>query len=190
MALIGGTDYAGTRRVMVFIDGDYLRKGLVEMFGDDTFNYSKFAQSLNVATAYGKLYPELVRAYYYDAIAEDKNSEIYMKQEEYLRKIKDFDYFQVRLGSLKVDGNSSPRMKGVDTLIAIDMVSKAYEHHYDAAVLVSGDEDLLEVVNAVKDTGNKVFGAYIEGGDITQELIDSFDKSWAYDKGKLAALRS
>ena len=67
------------------------------------------------------------------------------------------------------------KQKGVDTLIAIDMLSKAYENHYDVAVLLAGDEDFLDVVNSVKNAGKRVFGAFFEK-HISPELKDSFDK--------------
>jgi uncharacterized LabA/DUF88 family protein len=46
----------------------------------------------------------------------------------------------------------------VDTLIAIDMISKAYENHYDVDILLAGDDDFLDVVNAVKNAGKRVYG--------------------------------
>ena len=43
------------------------------------------------------------------------------------------------------------------------MLSKAYENHYDIAILLSGDDDFLDIVTAVKDAGKRVFGTFIEG---------------------------
>lgn len=40
---------------------------------------------------------------------------------------------------------------GVDTLIAIDTVTKAYQNHYDVAVLLEGDDDFIDVVKAMKN---------------------------------------
>ncbi|GFN40235.1 MAG: NYN domain-containing protein [Marine Group I thaumarchaeote] len=170
-----GPSFAGTRRIMVFIDGGYLRKNLIDMFKDDVLNYQFLANKLRLFTSYGNLFPELIRAYYYDAIIQEKESEKYDKQQAYLRKIRDVDYFEVRLGRLKKDGEGYFKQKGVDTLIALDMLSKAYENHYDVAVLLAGDEDFLDVVNSVKNAGKRVFGAFFEK-HISSELKDSFDK--------------
>ena len=46
--------------------------------------------------------------------------------------------------------------KGVDMRIGVDMVSLASKNLYDVAVLVSGDGDLTEAVQAVKDLGKHV----------------------------------
>lgn len=85
------------------------------------------------------------------------------------------NYSEVRLGRLKRDGKGETRQKGVDTLIAIDMLSKAYEDHYDIAVLLSGDEDLLDIVMAVKNADKRVYGAFVPS-HISEELEYSFDR--------------
>ncbi len=51
--------FAGTRRVMAFIDGGYLRKGLTEMFGDDKISYRELAERLREFAQYASLFPEL-----------------------------------------------------------------------------------------------------------------------------------
>jgi uncharacterized LabA/DUF88 family protein len=53
---------------------------------------------------------------------------------------------------------------------------------------VAGDEDLLDIVNAVKNTGKRVYGAYLEN-HISVELKDSFDRSWKWNKENLDAFR-
>jgi len=202
MVHISSPGFAGTRRVMIFIDGAYLRRNMKKMFQHDEINYELLVNELRTFTSYGKLFPELIRAYYYDAnfkaeqtdmildndddieldpvamdmlapIYEEKQS-IFREQEKYLKQFKNYDYFEVRLGRLKKTKRGL-KQKGVDTIIAIDMISKAYENHYDVAVLLSGDDDLLDVVNIVKNTGKRVFGAFFEK-TISQELQDSFDK--------------
>jgi len=67
------------------------------------------------------------------------------------------------------------RQKGVDLLIGIDMITKAFGGQYDIAVLVAGDSDFVELVNAVKQIGPRVVGAYF-GRNIRKDLTDSFDK--------------
>ena len=48
------------------------------------------------------------------------------------------------------------RQKGVDTLIALDLVRLAGHSVFDTAVLVSGDRDLAEAVRATQDLGSQV----------------------------------
>ena len=48
------------------------------------------------------------------------------------------------------------QQKGVDTLITLDMVRLASLPAFDAAVVISGDGDLLEVIRTVQDYGKRV----------------------------------
>ncbi len=83
-------------------------------------------------------------------------------------------HFEVRLGTL-VRTKDGYRQKGVDTLIAIDMITKAFMNHYDIAILVAGDRDFVNVVRAVKEfTGKLVYGAY-EPSSVADELVRTFD---------------
>jgi uncharacterized LabA/DUF88 family protein len=68
------------------------------------------------------------------------------------------------------------------------MLSKVYEDHYDIAILVTGDEDLLPVVKAVKDAGKRVFGAFFEK-HISSNLKDTFDLSFEINKDWVANFR-
>lgn len=181
MIAAGSAGFAGIRRSMIFVDGQYVRRGLIDKFGDDTFNYEMLVDELRRTTSYGALYPQLIRAYYYDAVPDQNESEKRQTQEAYLQKIRGIDYFELRLGRAKRSGRESLKQKGVDTLIAIDMLSKAYEDHYDVAVLVSGDDDFLDLVRAVKNAGKQVFGAFFER-NISSDLKDSFDKNFDLEK--------
>ncbi len=82
---------------------------------------------------------EIVRSYFYDAkfIDGDDRRKV---QEEYFDHIRQSDYCEVRLGRL-IDAPEGPRQKGVDVLMAIDMLGKAYENHYDIAVVLAGGDD-------------------------------------------------
>ena len=67
------------------------------------------------------------------------------------------------------------RQKGVDILMSIDMLTKAYDNHYDIAVLLAGDGDFVELVEAIKDkTGKQVIGLYIPG-HVSDKLCMSLD---------------
>ena len=65
--------------------------------------------------------------------------------------------------------------KRVDILIAIDMLTKAYQHHYDIAVFVGGDDDFTGLVEAVKEqAGKRVVGFYFPR-HTSKRLLDEFD---------------
>lgn len=147
----------------------------------------------------------VIRNYYYDGIASRKDAESNFdgtdkglevldwasqmiqekeeKQEKYVNKIKNLELFEVRLGRhvLSTSGgienrkNWSWRQKGVDSLIAIDMITKAFEGQFNTAILLAGDADFIEIVNTVKNLGANVVGAYFPN-HIAQELEYSLDK--------------
>ena len=110
------------------------------MFGDDILNYLIFVQSL--IEEYNNLLPkfflERIRVYYYDAMLEEENPKT-EQQRLYFKTIINIAGFEDRLGNIKKAKKERNRQKGVDSLIAVDMISKAYQDHYDSALLIAGD---------------------------------------------------
>ena len=170
----------GTRRVMIFIDAGYVRKKINEYFGKGTIDLQSFVDMVIDALTKNFLL-EVIRVYYYDGMPEENDPD-FESHELFLKSIRSLSRFEDRLGSLKRVKKSQRRQKSVDSLIAIDMVSKAYMDHYDIAFLVAGDEDFLPVVDAVKNTGKRVFGIYFDTW-ISQDLKNSFDEVLELSKG-------
>ena len=161
------------RRVMIFIDGGYLREEFKKLEGTDGIDYQKLSRFLVALTNRGPIVGELIRAYYYDAIIEDISDPKHQEQDKYLKNVRRNDFYEVRLGRL-VRTPEGYRQKGVDALIATDMIQKAYQGHYEIAVLLAGDDDLLDVVKAVKDSGKRIHGVYFQG-HVSSRLEESFD---------------
>ena len=165
-------------RLMAFIDGGYLQEECANRF-DEEINYQKLKErilSYFNANCNGKYNGDLVRIYYYDAIVERLNHK-YDEQNDYFNRIKSINGYQVRLGKVAPtgkDGTGPVKQKGVDVLLAVDMITKAHSEQYDFAILLAGDSDFLEVVNAVKDSGKRVFGMYFRR-HIADDLHDAFD---------------
>ena len=67
------------------------------------------------------------------------------------------------------------RQKGVDTLIALDMVRLAGRSAFSVAVLVAGDRDLAEVVRTVQDFGIRVIIATPNRKSVAAELAQLAD---------------
>jgi len=67
--------------------------------------------------------------------------------------------------------------KGVDTLIATDMIRLAWEDAYDLAVLATSDRDLIPAVAFLNLKGRKVVHAGIppKGADLAKACWASFD---------------
>ena len=67
------------------------------------------------------------------------------------------------------------QQKGVDTLIALDMVRLASRSVCETMVLIAGDRDLAEVVRTVQDFGIRVLIASPNCASVAQELAQLAD---------------
>ncbi|VVB56878.1 NYN domain protein [uncultured archaeon] len=184
MGFIAGGMTPVYRRVMVFIDGGYLRKGWKDYsFGEDTrINFNGLAYyALDFKSTFSH---ELIRVYYYDAIADPlKEQAKHEEQDLYFQSIRNIENYEVKLGRL-IRSEGHYRQKGVDVLLAIDMITKAYEDQYDIAILIGGDDDLQDVVRAVKDSGKRVYGLFFEA-NASKRLIDLFDRRRTFNQDTL-----
>lgn len=137
------------RRVMIFIDGSNLYHVLKQNTDKQNLDYKKFAEKLCGDR-------ELIRTYYYNIRQESAdNPNLAESQDRFLNALYETDYLEVKLGIWKPRGNTMVE-KGVDVMIASDLISHAYEDHYDTAILVSGDADFYPALQVVKDTGKQV----------------------------------
>ena len=160
--------------LLICIDGGYLRKNIKDMIGNDDIDFLFLTRYLFDTLDEGRIKAELIRAYYYDAIV-DSGEFAYQDQEKYFDEIKKEEKLEVKLGRL-IKTNKNYRQKGVDILLTIDMLSKAYMNHYDWGILLAGDDDYLDLVYTIKNiTGKRVIGAYFEK-NVSERLIKSFDK--------------
>lgn len=179
------------RPAMIFIDGGYLRRNLRELFEHDWIEYSDLARNIADFWGYGSMRSELVRAYYYDAQIHppDKSNERYVENEKYFDEIRKLDSYDVRLARLKESSKEGRKQKGVDTLLAVDMLTKAFLNHYDVAYLLAGDDDFTDLVQNVKMfTGKRVYGVYFTK-HISQDLLNSFDYKTNLDVQKYHLLK-
>jgi uncharacterized LabA/DUF88 family protein len=136
-------------RVMVFIDGSNLYHVLTQSCGRHDLQFDKFALKL----ANGRT---LQRIYYYNIRQEsDTNPNMGVEQQKFLDSMYDTPYVEVRLGIWKQRGDVMIE-KGVDVMLATDLVTNAYNDHYDTAIVVSGDSDFYPALQAVKDVGKHV----------------------------------
>ena len=173
-------------RVMIFIDGGYLRKLFTDLFGDDFINYTALSKDLLKwyrTWPPNPFRPNLIRIYYYDGIADSKDDpEAQKKQREYFDELEGQNQnLDIMLGeAVKIQGGKF-RQKGVDILLAIDALVMAHLDQYDSGLFVLGDRDFIPLIEAVKNAGKKTFGfSYIE--NVSKELIRAFDFRLAFNK--------
>jgi uncharacterized LabA/DUF88 family protein len=154
-------------RVAIFIDGSNLYHALRSNFGRYDLNFADFASKLCGSR-------RLFRIYYYNALQDPvQRPEGYREQQEFLDLLRKTPYLEVRLGTTKLS-QGVPVEKGVDIMLATDLLYFAWNNFYDVAVLVSGDSDFAYAFQAVKNMGKHVEVAYFENS-ISKELLDMAD---------------
>ena len=172
-----------TQRVMVYIDGSNLYHALRNAEGRADLDFSKFANKLVGEDR------QLVRTYYYIApVDRTKQPKQYQAQQKFFDALQKIDYFELRLGRLvysKGWPGVPPTEKGVDIRIATDMLTHAVAGIYDVAVLVSGDTDFVDAVQAVKGRGLHVEAALFPAFG-SQTLRDAIDKEITLDSDFLS----
>jgi len=71
--------------------------------------------------------------------------------------------------------------KGVDVLIAVDMLTGAYENSYNKVILISSDTDLLPAILKVKKLGKEI--EYVGFGHMASHaMIDNCSSSYLLRK--------
>jgi uncharacterized LabA/DUF88 family protein len=134
---------------MVFIDGSNLYHVLTQICGRHDLRFGKFVEKLTAGR-------DLVRGYYYNVRQDRAHSPAAAQdQDRFLASLDEVPYLETKLGIHKQRGVEMVE-KGVDVMIATDLVSGAFKNLYDTAILVSGDGDFFPAIEAVKDLGKHV----------------------------------
>lgn len=160
-------------RVAIFIDGSNLYHALRSNFGRHDLNFTEFANRLC-----GNRF--LFRTYYYNVLQSSSGrTDGIREQQDFLNALRETPYLEVRLGSTKLSQGVAVE-KGVDVMLATDLLHFAWNNLYDVAVLVSGDSDYAYALQAVKNMGKHVEVAYFEN-NISRDLLDISDKRHLLD---------
>ena len=154
-------------RVAIFIDGSNLYHALRSNFRRYDLNFAEFASKLSGSR-------RLFRTYYYNVLQDPiQRPDGYREQQEFLDILRKTPYLEIRLGSTKV-AQGIPVEKGIDIMLATDLLYFAWNDFYDVAVLVSGDSDFAYALQAVKNMGKHVEVAYFESG-VSKDLLNIAD---------------
>ena len=97
--------------------------------------------------------------YYYNAlVGQNEEPERYKDQQKFLSTLEAIPYFELKMGRLVYNNwpGTPPYEKGVDIMLATDMLTHAYNDNYDTALLVAGDSDYVYALQAVKNAGKHV----------------------------------
>jgi len=144
--------------VMIFIDGSNLYHCLKQELGAVRIDMGKLVTKLCSDR-------RLIRTYYYNApINQGGDPEAYQSQQRFFERLRRIPYFEVKLGRLEKRPDGDLVEKGVDIMMAVDMLQLAHRNVYDTAILVTGDGDFDYVVRLVKDLGKHVENAFVQSG--------------------------
>jgi len=154
-------------RVVVFIDGSNFYHALKSDFGDAKIDFEKLVGKLVGAR-------RLVRIYYYNApVNQTREPDRAKAQQRFFDQIQRVPYLTLKLGRLEPRGAVQIE-KGVDIVIAVDLIKYAHSDTYDTAILISGDSDFVPAVIAVQDLGKHVEMACAHSGlsDLLRKTCD------------------
>jgi uncharacterized LabA/DUF88 family protein len=167
----------------LFVDGGYLRQKYAEnmrrVFGDHG--------ELDFQTVHNWFYGRVQsaiprRVFYYDCIHDIKLSgespdefekRVSLQKLEF-EHIQSLEGFHVRPGKL-TGSVRNIRQKGVDVLLAVDMLDNAFRKNMDAVLLLAGDADFVPLVEAVTRLGTWV-EVYYDPKGVAKELHYAADK--------------
>ncbi|MDP2727494.1 MAG: NYN domain-containing protein [Dehalococcoidia bacterium] len=157
---------------MVFIDGSNLYHSLKGQFGHADLNFEAFCRKLTQDR-------RLVRIYYYNApVDQTKEPEHYQDQQKFFQEMRRIPYLEVRLGRLIYRNwpTEPPYEKGIDVMMTTDILLHCFRNTYDTMIMVGGDTDLADALQAVKDMGKHVEVALFGSPWTSQRLRDVADK--------------
>ena len=177
-------------RVAIFIDGSNLYHSLEENCKRFDLDFGAFSKRL----CNGR---PLFRTYYYNVLRDpDRNPQAHRDQQKFLNVLYNTPYLDVRLGSSKMRGDVAVE-KGIDVMVATDILRFGWDNLYDVAILVSGDGDFHYALQSVKDMGKHVEVAAFQTNlatELTQVADDSmiftpdyFKDLWTNRRGSAPA---
>ncbi len=161
-------------RVAIFIDGSNFYHGLRGSVGRVDLDFGLFASKLCGER-------QLVRTYYYNApVNQKRDPERYADQRKFFARLHRTPYLTIKLGWFRYQQDVAIE-KGVDVKLTTDVLSLAWKNAYDTAILVTGDGDFADMVEAVKEMGKHVENAYTKKG-WAWRLRQACDRSIVIDK--------
>ena len=164
-------------RVMVFIDGSNLYHSVKATFQRTDIDMGKLAEKLLERR-------RLIRVYYYNArVGRREEPERYKRQETFFNGVAQTPYFELKLGRLVYQGwpSSPPYEKGVDIMLATDLLTHSFKNNYDIGILVAGDADYVGALQAVKDNGKNIEVALFGKESTSRALREVADRVHTMD---------
>ena len=181
MAFIDGENF--TIRAQEFASANAFKLVPGVYYERDTFVWLPGVKGTRIVTA-----PEMyrvqgnaIRSYYYTSVQGDSD------------KLADVRgrLWDLRFAPRVFQKLSGTKSKGVDITLTLDMLSHAFQDHYDVAVVLAGDGDYAPLVEQVKRFGKSVILRFFDrvsglnpalrlAADEYVPLDDEFSVRWNY----------
>lgn len=174
-------------KAAVQIDGAYLERMLSEEHSSPAIDYSKLVNKL-VNTVITNSEPDLflLRTYYYHALPwigrspNEQEIEMHKKKQGFFTRLEHLPRFDVYLGRtqriVNDDGTYSYQQKGVDVMMAAQMVEMAARGLINHLILLAPDGDYAPAVRIVKSFGVVVHLAHGQRPAPAAELVKVADE--------------
>jgi uncharacterized LabA/DUF88 family protein len=163
-------------RVAVFIDGSNLYHALEDNCGRTDLNFASFVEKLADNRS-------VYRTYYYNVRQTDHKrpggARGSKDQERFLNVLYSTQYLEVRLGRTREHQGVTVE-KGVDIMLATDLLQYAWRGHYDTGIVVSGDGDFAYAIQTAKDMGKYIEVATFESNQ-SPEIAQVADRLHTLD---------
>jgi len=134
----------------------------------------------------GRFDLEIVGIRYYNSVPDiEFSEEVYYKHMVFLAglKHKGLNVNTVKLKKMRIGGKSFVVEKGIDVMIAIDMINKTLlEEECECCVLISGDSDFVPVMKLIKGAEKEVLTVSVLRG-YARELLQGEFRFWIMKKG-------
>jgi uncharacterized LabA/DUF88 family protein len=164
-------------RVQIFIDGSNLYHALKNECKSVNLDYLKFSYLLT----HGR---KLIRTYFYiSTLDATKRLADAQAQQRFLSALREVSYITIKHRPLNYT-KGVPIEKGVDILIATDMLTNALRDCYDTAILVSGDGDFAPVLEEIARAGKQIENAVFRSSR-SDALVSASDLFIELDKDGL-----
>ncbi|SNZ06876.1 Uncharacterized conserved protein, LabA/DUF88 family [Persephonella hydrogeniphila] len=139
-------------KVVIFIDGGNMFHATNAL--KLKINYKKLVEILRKDRW-------LLRAYFYTGIPSgDLPKEVREQLKKQMGFLKELQNIGIKVKTMPLKKTPEGYIeKGIDILIATDMISLAFKNAYDTVVLVSGDSDFVPVVEKIQELGKRVENA-------------------------------
>jgi uncharacterized LabA/DUF88 family protein len=103
----------------------------------------------------------------------------YKNAEKFVKSLVQLSKFEVRLGRFQKIQNlisADYVQKGIDVMLAVDLVKMSWSKQIDKAILLAADSDFIYAIQAAKDAGVLTKLCYSDKHKVYDPMLDVFDE--------------